>query len=82
MLAGWFALDALSELAAQATAAMNASGDAEVVGLSGELERAVAALHRTTIALLPSLGVMLLWAIVLRPTGRAAAQRQAAARSV
>lgn len=73
LLGGWFAVDALADLATQAMASMNASGDAEVLGLSDELSRAVGALTRATIALAPPLAGMLVWMAILRPAGAAAA---------
>jgi hypothetical protein len=71
LLGGWFAVDALADLATQAMASMNASGDE--VRASDELSGAVGALTRATIALAPPLAGVLVWMAILRPAGAAAA---------
>lgn len=71
--AGWISTHALSQLVEQGLAAMEASGDAEVLSLASELEGALGALFRTATALAaPTVG-LLAWLAYLRPTGPAAA---------
>ena len=73
VLTSLIAVDAFARLAAQAMVAMTASGDAEVLRVSQQLDAATAILTRTAIALvLPALG-MLAWLAFLRPSGAAAA---------
>jgi methionine-rich copper-binding protein CopC len=73
VLSGWIAVDAFAQLAAQVRVAMAASGDAEVLRVSGQLEHATSVLARTATALLPPLLGMLAWLAFLRPSGAAAA---------
>jgi len=73
VLAGWLAADAFGRLAERVLAEMAASGDAEVLRIAGELDRATGLLGRTALALVaPAIG-MLAWAWFLRPAGAAAA---------
>jgi methionine-rich copper-binding protein CopC len=68
----WIASGALVRVVSALAAAMADSGDAEVFGVSGELEREAAILFRTTLALAaPTLG-LLAWFAILRPSGAAA----------
>lgn len=68
VLTGWIATDAFARLAAMA-----ASGDAEVLRVADELNRATGILTRTAIALVAPLLGMLAWLVFLRPSGAAAA---------
>jgi methionine-rich copper-binding protein CopC len=73
VLAAWIAVDAVARLATPALAAMAASGDAEVLRVNDELDRALGILTRTALALVAPMLGMLAWLAFLRPSGAAAA---------
>lgn len=72
VLTGWIAADAVARLAAQAHATMTASGEAEVLRVADEVERATGILTRTAIALVAPVVCMLGWLAFLQPSGAAA----------
>ena len=73
VLNSWLASGALVRVVSALATAMADGGDAEVLRVSGELEREAAILFRTGLALaVPMLGV-LAWFAFLRPSGGAAA---------
>ena len=72
VLNGWIASGALVRVVSALVTAMADGADAEVLRVSGELEREAAILFRTSLALaVPTLGVFA-WFAFLRPSGRAA----------
>lgn len=73
VLTGWIAADAVARLAAEARASMTASGDAEVLRVADEVDRATGILTGTAIALVAPVVCMLGWLAFLRPSGSAAA---------
>jgi hypothetical protein len=72
VLAGWLSADMLVRLAEQALIAMAASGDAEVLRLSVDLQVATEGVATAAAALAAPTLVLLAWAAFLRPTGSAA----------
>ena len=72
VLTGWIATDIFARLAAQALAAMTASGDAEVLRVADELRQATGILTGTATALVAPLLCMLAWLAFLRPSGAVA----------
>ena len=73
VVTGWIAADAVARLAAQAHATMSASGDAEVLRVADEVDRATGILTRTAVALIAPVCCMLGWLAFLLPSGAAAA---------
>ena len=72
VLTSWLATDILGRVGGQALAAMDASGDPEVLRVAGDLDRATGVLTQTAIALVAPLLVTLAWLVFLRPSGAAA----------
>ena len=72
VLSSWLSASMLARLAGQGVIAMEASGDAEVLRLSGDLRVATDVIASTATALaIPTL-IVLAWAAFLRPAGGAA----------
>ena len=72
VLAGWLSAAMLRRLAEQATLAMDASGEPEVLRVSTDLRVATEVLSAAATALAVPTLIILAWALFLRPTGSAA----------
>jgi len=70
---GWFATRLFSDLAQTASGEMLKAPDAEVVALAKQLTGAIETLMRTATVLIAPAVALSVWAVFLRPLGRAAA---------
>ncbi len=70
---GWFATRLFRDLAQTASAEMLKAPDAEVVALATQLIGAINTLSRAATVLIVPASVLVVWAVFLRPLGRAAA---------
>jgi methionine-rich copper-binding protein CopC len=70
---GWFAMRLFTDLGEAASTAMAKAPDADVVALATQLTSAIDTLTKTATALIVPAAALVVWAVFLRPLGRAAA---------